>query len=86
MIKPVVFEITQTECYCGAKGDEYPRSFKYSDQQVVISEILDRWYESGVNRVQPVYNYFKIKSDKGDLYLLRYNIFRKIWSVKKLDF
>ncbi len=85
MGRPIVFQISEVECYCGGKGDQTPKLFLYENGQVKISEILDRWYEGGINPNKPVYNYFKIKSNSGDLYLLRFNTNRQVWSVKKLN-
>ena len=85
MTRPVVFEITPVKCYSGSKGDEIPKSFKYIDKTIDVYDIFDRWYEGGQTPTQSIYNYFKIKTIDGQIFLLRHNVNRGSWSVKIAD-
>ena len=66
------FEPVQVECYSGYKADERPVAFFFQDRRWEISEILDRWYEGGVNPGQPIVDYFKVKTADGKVFILRY--------------
>ena len=74
-IKPI-----QVECYSGYKANERPVAFIYQGRRWEISEILDRWYEGGVEPDRPIVDYFKVKVD-GEIFILRYAAETDTWSV-----
>lgn len=82
------YEQIQVECYSGYKANERPTAFIYQGCHLEISEIVDRRYEGGVKPDDPVINYFKIKTDDGSIFLLRYVASSDSWSgrVIKNDF
>lgn len=55
----------RVECYSGYKADERPVRFHLGDKSLEVAEILDRWYGEG-------HDYFKIRADDGNTYLLRH--------------
>lgn len=71
----------QVECYCGYKANERPVAFIFQDHRWEISDILDRWYEGGVNPEQPVVDYFKVKTSDGSVFILRYETETEEWTI-----
>jgi hypothetical protein len=75
------FEVIEVQCYAGYKSNERPVSFSLSGREYHIVEIIDRWYEGSADSSMPLLNYFKIKTDDGDHYIIRYNPLFDKWSV-----
>jgi hypothetical protein len=81
MKKEWVFEEAAVECYAGYKGEETPRAFSYRDRRIEILEILDRWYEGGIDPAGITHDYFKVKTADGIIFLLRYTPRFQAWTV-----
>jgi hypothetical protein len=47
-----------------------------------VSEILDRWYEGGIKPNDPMIDYFKVRTNEGRVFLLRYLRLFDLWTVK----
>jgi hypothetical protein len=77
----VNYEKSQVECHSGYKANEYPVAFIALGRRWEISEIVDRWYEGGIKPDSPVVNYFKVKTNEGSLFILRYDTHADVWSV-----
>ena len=75
-----VFKPVTVECYSGYKANERPVAFIFHGERLEISEILDRWYEGGIEPGRPIVDYFKVKAE-GDVYILRYTAETETWSV-----
>jgi hypothetical protein len=71
----------QVEAYSGYKTNERPVAFIFHGCRMEISEILDRWYEGGVESDQPVMDYFKVKAEDGSVFILRYEAESDGWTV-----
>lgn len=71
----------RVEAYSGYKANERPVAFIFQGHRWEISEILDRWYEGGVNSEQPVVDYFKVKTSEGSVFILRYEAESDAWTV-----
>ena len=54
----------EVECYSGQKADERPVRFRLDGHEYLVEEVLDQWYGS-----QDIF--FKVRSDDGNLYILR---------------
>jgi hypothetical protein len=54
------------ECYSGRKADERPVRFSVNDQVYMVEEVVDQWYG-------PHDDFFKVRADDGNLYVLRHN-------------
>ena len=54
----------QVQCYAGRKADERPVRFRLGDRDYMVEEIIDQWYG-------PDDQFFKIRADDGNLYILR---------------
>ena len=72
----------QVECYSGHKANERPVAFIFQDRRREISEIVDRWYEGGVESDQPVADYFKVKTRDGSVFILQYAAESDIWTIR----
>lgn len=68
------------DCYAGYRGEETPRAFSYGKGRVEILEVLDRWYEGGVDPQRVAHNYFKVKTAEG-IFLLRHTPRHQSWTV-----
>ena len=81
MKKEWLFEEVSVECYAGYKGEEAPRAFVYRNQRYENLEVLDRWYQGGMDPTGLAHNYFKIKTSDGEIFLLRYTPRFESWTV-----
>jgi hypothetical protein len=75
------FEQITVECYSGYKVNERPIAFIYRDRKWRVVEIIDRWYEGGTESGRPALDYFKVRTEAGDIYILRYNSLFDSWSL-----
>jgi hypothetical protein len=76
------YEQISVECYSGYKADERPVAFTFQGQRREIAEIIDRWYEGGLETECPAANYFKVKTTEGNVFLLRYLSHFDAWSIR----
>lgn len=53
------------QCYAGGKADERPLRFHLNDHEYLVEEVLDQWYG-------PEHQFFKLRADDGNLYILRH--------------
>jgi len=81
MKKEWIFEETAVESYAGYKGEETPRAFYYGGRRIEVKEILDRWYEGGIDPTGITHDYFKVKTAEGVRVLLRYTPRFQAWTV-----
>lgn len=61
--------------YSGYRGDEKPVKFELGGVLHEIKDILDRWYGQEAD-------FFKVKTEKDRIYILRYDRFDGIWDVE----
>jgi hypothetical protein len=76
-------ESIDVECYSGHRANERPVAFTLRDRRYEIREIVDRWYEGGVEPARPELHYFKIRTEEGQLFLLRYDVRLDAWSTTR---
>jgi hypothetical protein len=77
----MLFEQIDVSTHSGFKADERPVSFIWQGRAYRIQEIIDRWYEGGLKPGAPALSYFKVRSDDGRTYLLRYNALFDGWAI-----
>jgi len=65
----------RVECYAGQKADERPVRFQLDDRDYLVEEVLDQWYG-------PDDNFFKVRADDRNLYILRRNTSRDEWTLE----
>jgi hypothetical protein len=62
-------------CYAGAKADERPVRFQLGECDHMVEEVVDQWY--GPDDV-----FFKVRTDDGNLYILRRNTAADAWTLE----
>ena len=62
------------DCYAGYRGEETPRRFRLGDQLVEVHEVVDRW-------LAPDHRYFKVKTSRGETYILRHDVTSGGWEL-----
>jgi hypothetical protein len=72
-------ERISVECYSGHRADERPVAFRLRDRRFEVEQIVDRWYEGGVEPGRPELHYFKIRTNDGQLFLLRHDVLFDVW-------
>lgn len=75
------YEQIHVECYSGFKANERLKAFTYMGSHWDIEEIIDRWYEGGMDPSRPAVGYFKVRSSEGQIFILRYLSLFDAWSV-----
>ncbi|MBN1829939.1 MAG: hypothetical protein JW884_12460 [Deltaproteobacteria bacterium] len=75
------FESIDVQCYSGYKINETPRSFIYRNRRRTIVEIPDRWYEGGRDWKIMGTDFFKVTTDTGETFIIRYQGLLDRWSV-----
>jgi hypothetical protein len=74
-------EKIDVQCYSGYKANERPIAFTYQKQRREVVEIVDRWYEGGLEAGNPDVSYFKVRTIEGEIFLLRYVSLFDAWSI-----
>ena len=67
------------DSYAGSKAGEHPRRFTWEGRNVEVAEVVDRWYEGGVDPRRPIVDYFRVRGDDGETYLLRHSRKADAW-------
>ena len=75
------YEKIPVECYSGYRADEPPMAFTFRERRWEVAEIVDRWYEGGLQPGRPQVNYFKVRTAEGTVFLLRYLSLFDAWSI-----
>jgi hypothetical protein len=57
----------KVECFAGRKAGQRPVRFQFDERDYWVEEVLDQWYG-------PDAQYFKVRADDGNLYILRHCI------------
>jgi hypothetical protein len=76
------WDLTSVECYGGYKVNERPVAFSFQERRREVAEIIDRWYEGGVEAGQPEVDYFKVRTTESTIFLLRYFSLHDSWSIQ----
>ena len=61
--------------YSGFKANERPCRFVLEDHAYEVLEVLDQWYG-------PDSQYFKVKADDQNLYILQYHSILEEWTLE----
>jgi hypothetical protein len=78
----MIDERVQVECHSGYKANERPVAFTYQARRREVEEIIDRWYEGGLDPTRPQIDYFKVKTSNGQVFILRYLSLFDAWSIR----
>lgn len=74
------YEPVEVECYSGYMVNERPTAFTCQGRRREVAEIIDRWYEGGLDATRPAVNYYKVKTAGGSTFILRYLSLFNAWS------
>ncbi len=74
-------EKISVESYSGYKLHEIPRAFTFGGKRYIVEEVIDRWYEGGLESDAPIINYFRVLADDGKEYLIRYDTYHDEWTM-----
>ena len=67
--------VLRVQCYAGRKADERPMRFQLGERDYLIEEVLDQWYG-------PDDTFFKVRTDDGNLYILRHHSSSGEWVLE----
>lgn len=67
-----------------AETHSNPTYFYLEDKRLEIEDILDRWYQGNLNPEFPESNYWKIRINSGEEFLLKQEIRSGNWLCRKL--
>jgi hypothetical protein len=76
------FETIAVECYSGYKANERPLAFTFRGHRREIGEIVDGWYEGGLDPARPAIHYFKVRTTENQVFLIRYLSLFNAWSIR----
>jgi len=82
MVTAMSYERIKVECYSGYKVNERPVAFVFGGIRREVQEIIDRWYEGGIESGRHETNYFKIRTTDGEVFILRYQSLFDAWSIR----
>jgi len=77
----MAYEAIRVECYSGYRVNERPAAFTFRERRWDVREIVDRWYEGGIDATRPEISYFKVRTAEGRIFLLRYLSLFDSWSI-----
>ncbi len=77
----IAFAPIEVTCYEGYKSSESPRSFVWKGRTFSITGIVDRWCEGSLDERSPAMEYFKVQTDDGCDYIIRYNRLFDRWAI-----
>ena len=83
--KPLEPECDSVECYSGFKVNERPRAFVFRGKCHRVREILDRWYEGGTDPGRPPVDYFKVRTEDGEAFILCYHALFDRWAILRSE-
>jgi hypothetical protein len=77
-----IYRIIRVESYSGFRPDERPLKFEYNKQQYLVNDILEHWYEGTKRAGSANYKYFKVRTQNGKTFTLRYNMRYRTWAIR----
>jgi protein-tyrosine phosphatase len=75
------FQPVAVTCYEGYRAGESPRAFEWQGHTHQIVRIVDRWYEGTEEPTANAIDYYKIQTEDGSTYLLRYDRDSDSWGA-----
>ncbi|HID39359.1 MAG TPA: hypothetical protein EYP36_07575 [Calditrichaeota bacterium] len=77
----MLFEVVEVKTKAGYRSAERPIAFLHHELWHEIDEVIDRWYEGGMDPRRPIMTYFKVHTRGDQIFLLRYNQKRDVWAL-----
>ncbi|MEW6744401.1 MAG: hypothetical protein AB1486_16735 [Planctomycetota bacterium] len=71
----------EVDSYSGFRAEQEPRVVGGWQERIEVAEILDRWYEGGLEPGLPAVSYFRVLGKDGTVHLLRHDVTRDRWYI-----
>jgi hypothetical protein len=75
------FERITVSCREEYRSQQEPRSFRWRGEEYHIRTIVDRWYEGQISRQRVPQRYYRVETDQGRRFILRYNELFDAWGL-----
>lgn len=79
----MLFETIEVETRDEYKGSQEPVSFVWRGERHRVDQIVDRWYEGRIDSTRMPMLYFRVKTQTGQILILRYHEFFRAWSIRQ---
>ena len=79
--RSITFDPIEVTCYEGYKANESPRSFVWGGRTYRIDDIVNRWYEGGLDEKSEAIDYFKVQADDGHTYIICHSRLFDSWTI-----
>ena len=66
------------DAFAGYKGEKTPRSFTLDGHQLLVRDVVDRWYSE-------THSYFRVRASDGQRYVLRLDLEEDCWEIVMLE-
>jgi hypothetical protein len=76
------FETIEVSTHDEYRGAQEPVSFVWRGKKYNVEQIVDRWYEGRIDSTRMPMLYFRVKTRSGELFLIRYHEFFRVWSIR----
>ncbi len=64
------------------KGAQDPVAFTWRGQEYLIDRVVVRWYEGRMDSARMPLLYFRVTTQSGELFILRYHEIFRAWSIR----
>ncbi len=75
------FERITVSCREEYRAQQEPRTFHWRGAEYRVRTIVDRWYEGHVSRQRVPQRYYRVETDDGQRFILRYNELFDAWGL-----
>jgi hypothetical protein len=75
------FERIEVETRDGYRTQQEPVAFVWREARYVVTEVVDRWYEGYVGARRVPMRYFRVRTERGGVFVIRYHELFAAWSV-----
>jgi len=75
------FKRIEVECKSAGGINDEPVAFTFGNKRRIVSEIIDRWIVGDVDTRQPEFDYLKVRTNNGKLFILRDNTLFDAWAI-----
>lgn len=75
--------LVEVEAYAGTRGGEEPRALVIDGERRRIVEIVDRWLGSSAHPTDSPQDYFRVRTDRDEVWLIRYNRIFGAWAIQR---
>lgn len=79
--KDMLFERIEAQTRDHYRGCQDICAFDWRDTHYQVSAILDRWHEGYIDPTRLPLRYFRVKTEDGQVFIIRYHAFFDAWSI-----